>query len=589
MTIDIERVYITAEIGDINELRQLLDNERYSKTSISNAVNKTYETDDHIFVTSLGIAALNGHLQCVNFLIDECFADINGADSVDQKIYYSPLWCAVTSGNMPVIKSLLSRGADVNVVNTDNGETPLSAACFHNNFNIVKFLIENYNADVEFTTNSDGRTYLMSACRLGHAETVKYLVENCNVNLNKADKNHCTALHHATKSDSLKIVKCLAENGAKLNVVDLFRNTPLSNAIIYESNDITHYLLPLVDEREKINGLELLGAIYVAKEMYVSAILHWKYALLERLKSKYTKSTYHSSSMAIIFNSVPEFRTDEELEKMLSNTTNPYDILVQALLIIDRILGSQNRYTANYTKLIADKFEITTSMKLLMYCANIERNEKCFSDKCLYTFIKLQNLLCKGIKTIDDKEEIIDHLLAVLRVGVNYIGTGIISKVEKRENFKEIYNFDDLLVIHTQILAMIFTPSIKPFLNNQQYASVKELVRYLVNLNPKTISTGDTLLHLTCEGNNICDAVKVPNVKVIQLLREVGADLSAKNHEGNTPYLTFEKCYKNNYFADSMTDDDLLAIVGILTNNVSSQKKRNNDDKDYAIVKRKKK
>jgi hypothetical protein len=64
------------------------------------------------------------------------------------KINYSPLYCAVTSGNFKFVKLLLKLGADPNVWSNINGgyhqgKLPLHAAIKNNNYKIAKLLVLN--------------------------------------------------------------------------------------------------------------------------------------------------------------------------------------------------------------------------------------------------------------------------------------------------------------------------------------------------------------------------------------------------------------------------------------------------------------
>lgn len=84
--------------------------------------------------TALFIACKRGHVEIVEYLIKKCDADIEqrGRYEVldDRSVHcVTPLWCAAVSGNLEVIKCLISHGADVNAV-SDSGSTPVRSACF---------------------------------------------------------------------------------------------------------------------------------------------------------------------------------------------------------------------------------------------------------------------------------------------------------------------------------------------------------------------------------------------------------------------------------------------------------------------------
>lgn len=100
----------------------------------------------------LFIACKRGHVEMVEYLITVCNADIEqrGMYEVldDRSVHcVTPLWCAAVSGKLPVIKCLISHGAQVNAV-SDSGSTPVRSACFMT-----------YNGKLGFVTlNAHGNT-----------------------------------------------------------------------------------------------------------------------------------------------------------------------------------------------------------------------------------------------------------------------------------------------------------------------------------------------------------------------------------------------------------------------------------------------
>ena len=543
-SIDSKLVYTAAENGNINELRRLLDTNRYSITDIKIAAN-TRDSD----LTPLGIAVNNKHLECVEFLVNKCLADVNGVDILDQKIYISPLWCAAKNGNWSIVEFLLRRGADVNVNNHD-GETPLIIACSVNDFKIVKYLIEQYNANVEIV-NDNGYTCLMSASRAGFIKMVKYLVECGGANVNKMNKNGFTALHCAAAESSLEIVKYLLNRGATLEIVDSFGNTPFSNAILSGFDVVSSYLMSLVSAKARIEGIELLGTIKVEMDAYLEAILLWKFALMERKKIGLDKVVESNHFL------ITEFNSEKELDEMLQNVASrtlllPHYLFFQALLVRNRILGSRNNRNAIYAKKIAKKFEnigdLPNTIEPLMYCAKIWKSINCFSFACLNAYSRIVDILCK---MIIKEEYFVVYLLEALTMSVNLIEKQILKLKEKEISHISIF-FDDSLVIFTQILGMLTIPNITLILTNEQKSLVNQSVSRLVT--QQTLSKGYTLLHLACLSSISNEAVKFPNANVIKLLKNVDANLiMAKDHAGNLPYDTFiENCSESNDFITSL-------------------------------------
>lgn len=90
----------------------------------------------------LFIACKRGCVNIAEYLITFCDADIEqrGLYEVpeDRSFHYvTPLWCAVVSGKLPVVRYLIRVGCDVNAT-SDSGSTPVRSACFMTHLEIGK-------------------------------------------------------------------------------------------------------------------------------------------------------------------------------------------------------------------------------------------------------------------------------------------------------------------------------------------------------------------------------------------------------------------------------------------------------------------
>ena len=103
---------------------------------------------------------------------------------VYQKNYSQMLFAAVAEENLPAIRSLLKKGADINAQTIEVGLSPLMIAVKMNRTNSVRYL----------------------------------LMKGANVNLQNKDGR--TALHYAAINDLLKVFELLIQSGAKINLKD---------------------------------------------------------------------------------------------------------------------------------------------------------------------------------------------------------------------------------------------------------------------------------------------------------------------------------------------------------------------------------
>ena len=103
--------------------------EKFKKKLRQEIVSRTKDGCAPLF-----IACKRGHVEIVEYLLTVCNADVEqrGMYEVpdDRSVHcVTPLWCAAVSGKLPVIKCLISHGAEVNAV-SDSGSTPVRSACF---------------------------------------------------------------------------------------------------------------------------------------------------------------------------------------------------------------------------------------------------------------------------------------------------------------------------------------------------------------------------------------------------------------------------------------------------------------------------
>jgi ankyrin repeat protein len=129
---------------------------------------------------------------------------------------------------------------DVNKQKDRIGNTPLIQACLHNNYKMVKLLIE-HGADVNIM-NLDGNTPLMEACIHNNYKMVKLLIEH-GVDVNAKDKCQETALMRACKHRNYKSVKFLIKNGANIKTTNHLGETPLGVACFRGNSKIAKLLL----------------------------------------------------------------------------------------------------------------------------------------------------------------------------------------------------------------------------------------------------------------------------------------------------------------------------------------------------------
>jgi ankyrin repeat protein/beta-lactamase regulating signal transducer with metallopeptidase domain len=208
-------------------------------------------------------AALTGDINKVRSLLSKG-ADVNEKDPGGK----TALHCASEEGHAEVARLLISQGARVNATNTVEALTPLHYAARRGSKQTVELLLSK-GADVN-AKSREGRTPLLEAmaspssdCRdvvellvargakapalhlaayLGDIERVeKCLQEDNNINLRADDGS--TALHASVCSDRKDIVEFLISKGANVDAKDAHCVTPLYYAATHKYEDIADLLL----------------------------------------------------------------------------------------------------------------------------------------------------------------------------------------------------------------------------------------------------------------------------------------------------------------------------------------------------------
>jgi ankyrin repeat protein len=199
--------------------------------------------------SALLVAAASGHDALAAFLAERG-ADANARDGKG----YAALHYAASRGNMlESVKALLAHGANPSArLEKDPpgrppeaisliGATPLFLAAQAGNASAVRLLVAS-GADPKVATKNDTTPLLVAAgvgefeddrfvtaTRNARLETAKLLVE-LGADVNAAGENGWTALHGAAYTGSDGIIQFLIENGAKMDAMDRFGQTPLSIA-----------------------------------------------------------------------------------------------------------------------------------------------------------------------------------------------------------------------------------------------------------------------------------------------------------------------------------------------------------------------
>ncbi|HKB12612.1 MAG TPA: ankyrin repeat domain-containing protein, partial [Vicinamibacterales bacterium] len=127
---------------------------------------------------------------------------------------------AAMDGNRDAVKALLKQAADVNASQGD-GMTALHWAAMKNDVDLVQTLLY-AGANAKATTRIGAYTPLLLAARNGNAEVIDPLVK-AGADVNAATSNGTTPLMFASASGNVALVQALIERGANVNATESVR------------------------------------------------------------------------------------------------------------------------------------------------------------------------------------------------------------------------------------------------------------------------------------------------------------------------------------------------------------------------------
>ena len=161
--------------------------------------------------------------------------DYNADANTVAKDGYPALHRVVQQGEVSLFRVMLSKGADVDIVNTRNSWTRLQEACEHGRVSIVKLILA-HKCEVNTHDSEHGQTPLIRAGSKGHTAIATTLLDDDGTKINATDRYNKTALYHAVCENNAEIVDILLGRSADPSIEGVedrgrVRYTPLCQAV----------------------------------------------------------------------------------------------------------------------------------------------------------------------------------------------------------------------------------------------------------------------------------------------------------------------------------------------------------------------
>ena len=191
------QLYEATNAGRYSEVVHLIKDSGATLHLQSGISTHLYDNNEN---TPLHIAATNGYLNIVEFLIQE-----GGTVDVRNRRKQTPLHLASHNGHCDIVEFLIKKGANVDAVE-DEGGTPLSWAAYVGQLEVARQLLA-CGANIQ-SCDSQSNTILHWACYHGRIDVMKFLIEN-GADVTRKNSNNKLPLDFAVENGQIEAVKLL--------------------------------------------------------------------------------------------------------------------------------------------------------------------------------------------------------------------------------------------------------------------------------------------------------------------------------------------------------------------------------------------
>ncbi|KAL9642674.1 hypothetical protein ABK040_009753 [Willaertia magna] len=314
----------------------------------------------------LHIAVLGKNFNIVKMLVEEFGENV---DQVIRCYKETPLFTAVSSGNLVITKYLIEKGAKVTHLNY-KGVSCLHIACRDDNEQMVKLLLANGGQQIinERTKEENKTTPLLIACEKGSIKIVNLLLEYF-APVDIVNYEGQTPLHIAAKNGNFEIVKLLLSNNADKNKKDINDKTPYE---IAKTTEIKKYISSF-SKKNTILFKKLQKQTFI-----IEKYLFGDDGILGKYKNGELPEKILQLVMDCIYFRKVEFELDVGQMSTFNNTTNNNNSLTNTNTTITTKGITKNSYENRFQQYIIDigvkvfVLECKPALKLLIKYFNLK-------------------------------------------------------------------------------------------------------------------------------------------------------------------------------------------------------------------------
>ena len=452
---------------------------------------------------------------------------------------WHPIIAAMHIGNPVLIALILHSLHDIN--NNVNGLfTPLMISTLFGSLISVKLTVA-LGANVNRLC-FHRRSPLMEST--SDSEVCSYLISQ-GANVNQQDEDGCTALHLAVAGRPIESVIHLINAGTDVSI----QNYEGMNALIWATMNLNvmavDYLInqPAYSNLDRIEAFEILNACFVCARD--SFLIFWKHALVMRNIQGFPKN-YQIPAQEILDLS-QEFTTERELENLIHS---PLHLAFQGILVIERILGKNNRLYLQVllqTALIAYQQNHFLKLKELINYIHKYCQETSFVTPNLSHFKTVFEEIAKE----SDSEFFFEYGGFTL---FKFIAQQTVKMWKVNKDL--IYRYPFLVYNHHHVIIDTFLYMTSTIVNmnlSQLYSGqFREVVKNLVKEDVKVI-LHQSILHRAIK---LTKLTPWSTVELLRVLLESGAQINSKDYIRRTPVM---------YALKHVPDDILIDVLALFS------------------------
>jgi len=437
------------------------------------------------------------------------------------------LLLACKEKNYDVVKLLLSKNANVNILdNDDQRKTPLIIACNNNDIKLVKILLEaGANTDIK---DHDGNLPLVIACHKVNIPMMEELLKH-GANINGFDDKRRTPLIWACLKKNLEMVQFLLRYPAiNINYKCFNGNTPLIIACFNHRLDIAQELLNQKTIQINLTNMRKNTPLITAAECGDIEIVR---ELLNRNASINDSNKFGNTALMA---SIDKDHTDV------------------ALLLLEHQVIITNRNRDGETAL----FIACKRNNLRLVEALVEHNADINGRNSNLKSVLMQACENQNMELI---QFLIDHQADVNKTYGTWNETAFMTacKIDNIEIMKYLLNYN----VDVNLTSWHGKNSLMYLCENGLYDQVQLIIDQITDINAKDRNDNTALL-LACKNNHL---------RVINFLMQHGIEVNTKNKEGNN--LLHLACMNGN-----------IELINILSNYPIDVNSKNKDGDTPLLV-----